>query len=219
MSLKKQPKKQLTKQQKSDRDDYFSTFIALGIVLLIPFIFFVSGLVVDMINNAEYKKIMEKGDHIDIEQDNVVITYPAGLFVDDDARDDSVETLKNSEGMKKVVKNSDGTITALMSVERYEKIKEASMYTAQSLPYMIINENTAVRDLTYNSEMTLFDIVVDKEVETLEKECSDILAMVSLYHVCNMNSDAEITINYIDAYTEEVYKTQVYDLDSSLKFE
>lgn len=211
--IQKQPKKQLTKQQQSNRDDYFSTFVALGIVLFIPFVILVCSLVGNVIDDISYIKEIKKGDHINIEKDMVVLTYPAGMFMDEEALEESIETLKNSDGMKKVVKNDDGSITALMTIERYEDNKEAAMYTAQSLPYISIGEDTAVRDLSYNEEMTVFDLVVNKASEKLQTESMNLLSMVSLYHVCNMNSDALITVNYKDEATGELYLTEVYDIN------
>lgn len=216
----KKSKKQKThpkaKQNKHYDSDLFSSIVAFGIVGFIVLAIVAAGFINSCITDMSYKNVIKKGDHIDEENDSVVLTYPAGIFTDEDSKNSLIDTLEDKDGVKKIVKNSDGSITTLMTVERYEKIKEAVMYSAQSLPYFSITETSAVRDLSYNEDFTQIDITVLKNSETLQSECDNILYMVCSYHICNMKNEQLVTLNYIDSETGEVYLTKTYDTNRNV---
>ena len=216
MSLKKETNpNQKQKKHKLD-DNTFSSIVAFGIVGGIILVLVLAGFIGNIIDNAGYKKIIDMGDHIDTEKDEVVLTYPALLFGSDEERKTSIETLTNSEGVMKVVENSDGSITALMTVEKYEDIKQAAFYTAQSIPFISAGEDTAVQNAEYNEECTQIELYVTPNHESLPETIENILYTAALYHACNMNPGALITINYYDANTQKLYLTEVYDIEGNL---
>lgn len=216
MSLRKQKKMNNPSQSKHYDSDLFSSLVAFGIVGGIILVIIAAGFIGKLIDNANYNKYINMGDHINSEENRVVLTYPSLLFGSDDERETSVETLEKSEGVMKVVKNSDGSITALMTVEKYEDIKEAAFYTAQSIPFISAGEDNAVQNASYNEECTQIELYVTPEHEGLAEAIDNILYTAILYHACNMSSDSLITINYYDTTTQELYKTEVYNTKGEL---
>ncbi|MGM9552290.1 MAG: hypothetical protein ACI3XA_08565 [Clostridia bacterium] len=144
--------------------------------------------------------------------DYVTLTYPSYLFETEDALNETVDSLKGSEGMKKVTVNSDGSVTLKMTEERYEKIRNAAYSTVSGIPVYAISDTTAVKDYTANEDFTKIDITVDKESETLQSETQFIIYAVRLYHVCNMEENATVMVNLIDYETGNVYLTETYSV-------
>ena len=56
------------------------------------------------------------------------------------------------------------------------------------------------------------ELTVNRSAETVEKELSDIIYMVSFYHICNMDNEKTIEVSLIDYETGENYLTQLYNI-------
>lgn len=216
MSLKKQKLQQEAKKQNKLDSDTFSSILAFGIVGGIILLCFIVGWAGTFINGIKYGNIIKQGDHIDVENDRVVLTYPSALFPTDEDRDALVKNLKEKDGVMKVVVTDDGSISTLMNMERYEKIKESALVSAQSMIFTGMSDTSAVQNAEYNDEYTHFTLYINREVDTLEEEIESILAMAKLYHICNMDSGAVITIDLADYTTNEVYLTTVYDINGNV---
>lgn len=197
-----------------------SVLVIVAIVLTVALIAgysYYMPVVEDIIESFKsYDKYIEKGNHIDENAGIVTLTYPSSIFTDDEERKTSVETLESADGTKEVVENPDGSLTVVMTKERYDKILEAAMYAAESVPYFTMSETSAIKDFAYDATYTQIDVTVDTFSETLNEECGDIISILRLYHVCNMKTEIELTLNYIDVMTGETYLSEVYDINGNL---
>lgn len=159
-------------------------------------------------------KLIEKRNYFDEENDVAVLTLPSSLFQDSDIKE-SAKTLKNSGGVTKININSDDSITAVMTAERYNKFKDDSLNAVNSLPIMLISDDTAIRNYESDDENTTINLTVIPDDEKLDAEVKDMLFIVRFYQIAMMNSDAEIEVNYISYETDEVYLTEVYDVNGN----
>ncbi len=186
-------------------------------VLIITAIFaiaIIAVVTVFVFNYFSDDKLMDKLNYFDKENDVAVLTLPASLFQDGDIKE-IAKTLKNSGGVTKVKINSDDSVTAIMTAERYEKFKDDSSNAVNALPIMLISEDTAIRNYESDDENTTINLTVVPDDEKLDAEVKDMLFIVRFYQIAMMNSDSEITVNYISYETNEVYLTEVYDLDGN----
>lgn len=150
-----------------------------------------------------------------VPEDAVEINYPSSIF--SVPAEEQAENMKNTDGIYRVKVNSEGGLDVKMSPERHKKIKEAAKNAVESMTIISIGEETAIQDYQTNEDYTVFNITVNPEIETLEKEISDAVYVARLYHVCNMNKDAVIRIYYIDINNpDEAYKTEDYDLHGNV---
>lgn len=145
----------------------------------------------------------------------VEITYPKYLFETEQALEETAESMRGSEGMKKVTINEDGTLTLKMSEERYQKVLDAAYNTVVSLPVYAIAEDTAVRDIVNNEDFTEFTITVNPEHENAEKEINFVTYAVKLYHVCNKSYDKEVTVHYINEANGLEYREDFFTADGN----
>ena len=148
--------------------------------------------------------------------ENITITYPEGFFTTGEELQQTADSMKGSEGMKKVEVNPDGSLTLEMTQERYEKIKNAAESTVTSIPIYAISDNTAIRDFAAEEDFKTINITVYPEHEKIKDECSFVIYAVRLFHVCNMDNDAVTTVNYINIETNEIYMTERYNVNGEL---
>lgn len=150
-----------------------------------------------------------------VPSDAVEITYPKSIL--SIPAEEQAENMKNSEGIYKVKVNSEGGLDIKMSLEKYTAIKEAAKNAVETMVIISIGEETAIKDYKVSEDYTALNITVDPDIETLEKEISDAVYTVRLYHVSHMNNDAEIEVYYIDEENPDVaYKYEKYDIDGNV---
>lgn len=152
-----------------------------------------------------------------VPSDAVEMTYPASIL--NGGTEEIAESMRGTDGVYRVKINEDESLSVKISPERYSKIKEAADNAAKVIPLTYISEETAVQGYEANEDNTQVYISVIKGIETLEKEVSDIVYILRLYHVCNGNYDVKINVDYTDAETGEKYMTEVYDIEGVLTTE
>lgn len=142
---------------------------------------------------------------------NVEVNFPSYLFEEEGSLESTADSMKNSEGVKKVTVNEDGSMTVSMTEERHKEIVDAAFSTVNSIPLFAISENTAIRDFVINEDFTEINITVNKNSSALEDEVDFVIYAVRLYHVCSLN-DVEIKVSYIDSETGHLYMDKFYDI-------
>lgn len=159
------------------------------------------------------ENLMNKRNYIDEKNDVVILTYPASIF--NNNVQEMADSMRDSEGVYDLRINEDNSLTVKLTVERYNNIKNAAENAVNSIVMVSISETSAIRDYIPSKDYTVLDITVNPETETLTKEINDAVYYARLYQVSSMNSDANITVNYILEETSEVYMTETYDINGN----
>lgn len=204
-------------QKQRNKENLVSVITIACIVLVVVAIVWGSDIAAFFGNiiekNLPYTEYIEKQNYIDEENGLVVLTYPAEFFTDQDSMK---ESLDKEEGIKKVVKNDDGSLTVVMDMTQYEKTKEAVSITASGMVLSAIREEIGIMDAGVSEDFTTIDLTVNREIYTDGDEVSNCLYMARVSQVCNLTSDNIITINYIDYSTSEKFLIKKYDVEGNL---
>lgn len=149
---------------------------------------------------------------------NVEITIPASMFEGQDINKVIDEAKK--EGIKKVTKNSDGSLTYKMTKSQHEKLlKSLNTDIESSLVEMKTSKDyTSIHDVTHNQNYTELTLLVDKQKYENSMDGFSLVAlgmsgmMYQLYDGKN-NKDIQVKIHVKDKNTNDVFKTVVYPND------
>ncbi|WP_210367741.1 hypothetical protein [Bacillus sp. REN3] len=93
---------------------------------------------------------------------NVEVTLPASLFEGEDI-DKAIEEA-NTEGVKEVIKNDDGSVTCKMSKSEHKKMmNELETSIQESVEEMKTSGDfVSIKDITHNKSFSEFTLEVDK---------------------------------------------------------
>lgn len=197
-------KKQATNQPNSQRNDkFFSKENLAGIIALVAVVLVALYVI---------------STHLDlpvliVPSDAVEMTYPASIL--NDAAEEMADSMRGTDGVYRVKVNDDGSMTVKMSPERQQAILDVASNSVVGMTLLAIDDETAIRDYTTEEDHTILNATVIKDAETLEDEIHGALYAARLYHVCNLNNDVQITVNYIDVMTNEVYLSEAYDIEGT----
>lgn len=148
-----------------------------------------------------------------VPSDAVEMTYPASIL--NNAAEEMAESMRGTDGVYRAKVNKDGSMTVKMSPERQQQILDVAENSVVGMTLLSITEETAIRDYNTEENHTILNATVMKDSETLETEIHGALYAARLYHVCNLNNDVQITVNYIDVMTNEVYLSETYDIEGT----
>ncbi len=142
--------------------------------------------------------------------EKVEITYPEHIL--SGAAEEMAESMKGTDGVYSVKVNDDGSLTAKLSPERYQKILDAADNAANAIPITSISEESAIQSYESNEDHTKIKVTAFGKAETLESEIENIVYVIRLYHICNQNLDAKIEIEYTDVEKGKVFLNEEYDV-------
>ena len=146
----------------------------------------------------------------------VTVEFPASFFEGEDI-ESFAEQFRSGTGFKKVKVNDDGSMTLIVTEEKYNLQVEAMEETAKSL-YATIGEEggffKTVKKLDYSEDYTSLTFTVDREAYEASNEAENIEQVIyvsRLYQVFALNTEGIIEVNYVDENTGEIYKTDLYN--------
>ena len=149
---------------------------------------------------------------------NVTIEIPSGLFGEDGA-EAIVEQFEDTDGFKNVTVNTNGSVKIVVTQKKYDAQLERIKSVANDF-YTSVKQNGylgIIKTMDYDEEYTHLTFTLDREAYEAQKdtengESIELLTTISrIYHVFLLDNDAEITVDYIDEKTGEIYKTERYN--------
>lgn len=149
---------------------------------------------------------------------NVEVTIPASLLEGQDI--DTAITAAKEEGVKEVIKNSDGSLTYKMPKSVHKKmlkdLEESVLETVEEIKTS--DDFTSIKDVTYNKSFTEFTLTVNKEQfdSGFDGMSSMGLAIVGMYYQLFNGMDPEkfkVTVNFKDEANGDVFNSVVYPDD------
>ncbi|MGP4074744.1 hypothetical protein [Halobacillus sp. K22] len=159
----------------------------------------------------------ETGESVEVDEGlmNVEVTLPSSM-VEGESMDVITEEAKE-QGVKKVTKNDNGSVTYKMSKSAHQDLlEEVKAGMEESITETKNDENFAsIKDITHNNNFTEFTMIVDRE--TYENSM-DVFATMSLgmsgmmYQVFEGKNEDEysVTINIEDESSGETIDEVVY---------
>jgi hypothetical protein len=149
---------------------------------------------------------------------SVDVTVPASFYEGDNMTQEKLnaEAAKNGYGKAKL--NSDGSVTFRMSKAQHRKALEEMKKSLDDYIQEQLNESSKIyREITYNKNMTEFNVVVDKEKFEGDFAAGMIgfgIGMLSsFYQMFNGGPENYKTIiKLVDASTGKVFDTQEWPL-------
>jgi len=153
---------------------------------------------------------------------NVEVTIPASFLEGQDI--DTAIAAAKEEGVKEVIKNSDGSVTYKMPKSVHKKmlkdLEKSVMETVEEIKTS--DDFTSIKDVTYNKSFTEFTLTVNKEQfeNSFDAMSSMGLAIVGMYYQLFNGMDPEkfkVTVIFKDEVTGDVINKVVYpdDLNDS----
>ena len=149
---------------------------------------------------------------------NVEVTIPASLLEGQDI--DTAITAAKEEGVKEVIKNSDGSLTYKMPKSVHKKmLKELEESVLETVEEIKTSDDfTSIKDVTYNKSFTEFTLTVNKEQfdNGFDGMSSMGLAIVGMYYQLFNGMDPEkfkVTVNFKDEANGDVFNSVVYPDD------
>ncbi|MEB2298651.1 hypothetical protein LAV72_03305 [Lysinibacillus xylanilyticus] len=153
---------------------------------------------------------------------NVEVTIPASFLEGQDI--DTAITAAKEEGVKEVIKNSDGSVTYKMPKSVHKKmLKDLEKSVIETVEEIKTSDDfTSIKDVTYNKSFTEFTLTVNKEQfeNSFDAMSSMGLAIVGMYYQLFNGMDPEkfkVTVFFKDEATGDVINKVVYpdDLNDS----
>jgi hypothetical protein len=143
---------------------------------------------------------------------DVTVTLPASFveWIGDGEPVDWNETY-NQEGIKEVIENADGSVSIVMTtITHMQMLREMKLSIDESISEIVDDEATSFLGITYNSDLTVFDFTVNKAQyeNSLDAVYVAMFPLLpSLYQVFAGTNPIQVTINLVDADTNEVFDT------------
>lgn len=160
----------------------------------------------------------EKGVEVDKGLLDVELTLPAELF--EGQTKESIEASAKEQGVKEVRVNEDGTVYYKMSRADHKKMMgELETSIKESMDELVTSgETPSLKEIKYNKDFTKFDVTVDRAAFENSMDGFMIYAFAlsgTYYNAFNGTNadDLKITINMIDAETNETFSTTVFPDD------
>ncbi|MGE7947916.1 hypothetical protein [Lysinibacillus sp. NPDC093688] len=153
---------------------------------------------------------------------NVEVTIPASFLEGQDI--DTAITAAKEEGVKEVIKNSDGSVTYKMPKSVHKKmLKDLEKSVVETVEEIKTSDDfTSIKDVTYNKSFTEFTLTVNKEQfeNSFDAMSSMGLAIVGMYYQLFNGMDPEkfkVTVIFKDEANGDVINKVVYpdDLNDS----
>lgn len=152
----------------------------------------------------------------------VTINFPAEFFAGEDT-EATAEQFKTGKGNKKVTVNPDGSVTLVVTEEKYKLILENMNDMIESM-YATIGEEDgffkAVKGVEHNEDYTLLKITVDRkeyEASNEAESVEQIIYLARLYQVYALNNDAVIKVCYTDEASGETYREDLYTAEKKME--
>ena len=143
---------------------------------------------------------------------DVTVTLPASFveWIGDGEPVDWNETY-NQEGIKEVIENADGSVSIVMTtITHMQMLREMKLSIDESIAEIVDDEATSFLGITYNSDLTVFDFTVNKAQyeNSLDAVYVAMFPLLpSFYQVFAGTNPIQVTINLVDADTNEVFDT------------
>jgi len=143
---------------------------------------------------------------------DVTVTLPASFveWIGDGEPVDWNETY-NQEGIKEVIENADGSVSIVMTtITHMQMLREMKLSIDESISEIVDDEATSFLGITYNSDLTVFDFTVNKAQyeNSLDAVYVAMFPLLpSLYQVFAGTNPIQVTINLVDADTNEIFDT------------
>lgn len=150
---------------------------------------------------------------------NVEVTLPASMFEGEEDIDTMIADAE-ADGIDKVTKNDDGSVTLKMSKSKHKELmNEIETSIKESIKEMKTSGDYAsIKDIAHNDKFTDFTVVVDKAAYENSMDGFVALglgisgAMYQLYDGANPD-DYKVTVSVKDEATDEVLDEMVYPDD------
>lgn len=186
---------------------------------LFTLLLFVSLLVACSDDQAEEPKDNKGSENdeqsVDVDKGllNVEITLPSDLFEDEDL-DQVIENAKE-QGVSKVTKNDDGSLTYKMSKSVHDEMLQEIEESVDGAVEEAKQNSESIKDITSNKALTEFTLLVDREAfeNSFDGFVSITLGISGIYYqiFAGENADdAKVTIHVEDEASGEVFDTIVY---------
>lgn len=152
----------------------------------------------------------------------VEIQMPASMF-GESTQEEIIENAKQQE--IEAIPNEDGSYTYKMSKAKHQELlSDMKNSVDESIKELVNDEESSFKEITYNKDLTSFDIKVDKAAYENSFDGFSIIGLyigTSFYKTMEgkANDDMKITMNLIDASNNETFHTAVYpdDLNNWVK--
>lgn len=158
-----------------------------------------------------------EGEQINVDKGilNVEITLPASMFEDQDM--DTIIAEAKEDGVEKVTKNDDGSVTYSMSKSAYNQImQEMKEEFASFVDDMKNGEDfVSIKDIEYNDDLSDITLIVEQEKyeNSFDAFASLGIGIQGMYYQIFEGTDPEntkVTISVKDMDTGEVFDTIVF---------
>jgi predicted small lipoprotein YifL len=118
---------------------------------------------VEKAESTDNKENKDESIEVDKNLLSVEVTLPASMFEDQNI--DDVIAQAKEDGVKEVIKNSDGSLTYKMSKSKHsEMMKEMQDQLTANIEEMKTSEDfVSIKDVTHNKSFSEFTMIVDKE--------------------------------------------------------
>ena len=160
----------------------------------------------------------EQGIEVDKGLLDVELTLPADLF--EGQTPEEIEASAKEQGVKEVRVNEDGSVYYKMSKADHKKMmSELETSIKESMDELVTSgETPSLKEIKYNKDFTKFDVTVDRAAFENSMDGFMIYAFAlsgTYYNAFNGKNadDLKITINMIDAETNETFSTTVFPDD------
>ena len=160
----------------------------------------------------------EQGIEVDKGLLDVELTLPAEFF--DGQTPEEIEVSAKEQGVKEVKINEDGSVYYKMGKSDHKKMmNELETSIKESMVELVTSgEAASFKDIEYNKDFTEFDVTVDREAYENSMDAFMIFTFAlsgSFYNAFDGENKDEIkiTVNMIDAKTNEVFDTTVFPDD------
>lgn len=168
-------------------------------------------------NDSDSKK--EKQDSVEVDKGllTVEVTIPASFYEGEDVNVEEIITEAEKDGVKKVTKNEDGSLTYKMSKSQHKKmLKDMESEIQQTIKEIESNEDfTSIDSIKSNQSYDEFTLSVNQsEYENSMDGFATLgLAMQSMFYQLFSGVDEEdyqVTIHLMNKDTSKVFDTVVY---------
>lgn len=168
-------------------------------------------------NDSDSKK--EKQDSVEVDKGllTVEVTIPASFYEGEDVNVEEIITEAEKDGVKKVTKNEDGSLTYKMSKSQHKKmLKDMESEIQQTIKEIESNEDfTSIDSIKSNQSYDEFTLSVNQsEYENSMDGFATLgLAMQSMFYQLFSGVDEEdyqVTIHLKNKNTSKVFDTVVY---------
>lgn len=160
----------------------------------------------------------EQGIEVDKGLLDVELTLPAHLFEGQTAEE--IEASATKQGVKEVKVNEDGTVYYKMSKSDHKKMMDKLETSIQESMDELITSGDApsFKEIKYNKDFTDFDVTVDREAfeNSMDAFMIFTFALSGTFYNAFQGEDMDnlkITVNMIDAATNETFDTTVFPDD------